>query len=658
MDKLVLFGGTIEGRKLTEALRGRDIQVWASVATEYGETLLDEGENIRILVGRKDGQEMAKLLRDIGPSLCVDATHPYAAQVTETIREACRETGTAYLRLLRSEDHEGAEDCIFVEDTEAAVRYLNGTEGNVLLTVGSKELAQYTAVENYDERLFARVLPLPKVVEQCAQLGFTGRNLICMQGPFTQEINEAMLQMLGARYLVTKDTGAAGGFPEKLRAAKAKGVKVIVVRRPLEEEGVSLQECLSILKSRFSLKEKKHVTILGVGAGSGGTLTIEGERACREAELILGAKRLTDSLAQFGKPAENAVLPGELTEKIRRAPYSRIVVAMSGDTGFYSGTKKLLPLLEGIEAQVLPGISSVQYLASRLGKSWDDAVVTSTHGRACNFVAKIRKNKKVFLLTGGEMDASGVIRTLSRYGLGHVQIAVGQELSYEDEEIFRGTVEELCGRSFHPLAVIYAENPQAEGAVSTQGLPDEAFLRDEVPMTKQEVRAVTLAKLGLSKTSICWDVGAGTGSVSLEMGECCEDGFVYAIEQKDEACGLIEKNKLHLGVANVQVIHGSAPEALRELPAPTHVFIGGSSGDLRAIMELALEKNADVRIVMNTVTAETFAEAVTCLRELPVHDVDMTEISVSRGRRLGRYHLMTAQNPVYVLSCTGGKDHG
>ena len=121
-------------------------------------------------------------------------------------------------------------------------------------------------------------------------------------------------------------------------------------------------------------------------------------------------------------------------------------------------------------------------------------------------------------------------------------------------------------------------------------------------MTKQEVRAVTLSKLALTKSAVCWDVGAGTGSVSLEMAACCEDGRVYAIEHKANACALIEKNKLHLGVTNVEVVEGEAPEALEALEAPTHVFIGGSSGNLRAILECVLRKNPKARIVMNTVT--------------------------------------------------------
>lgn len=654
MNDVILFAGTTEGRKVAEACKGRNVTLHVSVATEYGETLIEEADNIRVLSGRKDGARIAALIRETGAKLVIDATHPYAASITQTIQTVCRDTGTEYLRLLRAEEHLGTEHCVFVDSTEAAVAYLNSTRGNVLLTVGSKELARYTEVADYKSRLFARVLSLPQVAEQASVLGFAGKNLICMQGPFTEEFNAAMLRMLNARYLVTKDTGSEGGFPEKIRAAEACGVTAVVIRRPLQEEGVSLKECLDLLEKRFGLTAERKVAIIGIGAGSADSMTLAAEEACRGADLIVGGKRLTESLTRFHKPTEHAVLAQDIARIVRNSPQRNIVIAMSGDTGFYSGTKNLLPLLAEFQPTVLPGISSVIYFCSRLGISWDDALLISIHGRSCNYLAKIRRNPKVLALTGGKECAADLIAALKENGLGHVQITVGENLSYESETITSGTAEELAGKAFEPLAVVLAENPEATNAVVTRGLPDGAFLRAEAPMTKQEIRAVTLAKLELTKSAVCWDVGAGTGSVSMEMAECCEDGMVYAVEQREDSCALIEQNKRHLGISNVTVVQGTAPNALQTLPAPTHVFVGGSSGNLNDILALTLEKNPCVRIVLNTVTAETFAEAVEGLKTLPVKDLDIVQISAARGRKLGQYHLMTAMNPVFILSCTGG----
>ncbi len=660
MLKALLFAGTTEGRRIAEGCRGKNIDLTVSVATEYGETLIEPADNVHVISGRRDAEGMAVLIRETGAELVVDATHPYAAEVTRTLKMVCGQTGVDYLRVLRREDHEDRTGCILADDTQGAVEYLNTTEGRVLLTVGSKELAAYTAVRDWKNRLYARVLSLPASVRTAFDLGFEGSRLICMQGPFTREINEAMLRMLDIRYLVTKDTGAAGGFLEKVQAARACGVTPIVIRRPLDETGVSVTECLQLLGRRcgWTSDAKKNVTILGIGMGDSGTLTRAAEDACRAADLIVGARRVTDALSRFGKPVKNAVAARDIEAILRAEPAENIVVAMSGDTGFFSGAKGLLPLIRDMEPVVLPGISSIGYFAAKTGVGWDDTLLLSAHGRPCNFVTKIRRSPKTVVLVGGDRGVADLLSGLVENGLGCLPVTVGENLSYPEERIVRGTAAELAERVFAALSLVLVENPDAESAVLTQGRPDGDFLRTEVPMTKSEVRSVTLSKLRLTKNALCWDVGAGTGSVSIEMAEVADDGQVYAVERKKEACDLIEQNKCRLGVANVKVIEGIAPDALRDLPAPTHVFIGGSGGELKEIMALALKKNPAVRIVVNTVTAETFAAALEAVKTLPVTDVEIVELSVSRGRQVGQYHLMTAQNPVYLFSCRGGQPNG
>ena len=652
MTEILLFAGTTEGKNLAAACRNQDLKLFVSVATEYGKTRIEPADNIQVLCGRKDAEGIGQLLDELRPSFVIDATHPYAAVVTENVKAACREKGVEYVRLLREE---GASDdsFVFVEDTESAAAFLNTVEGKVLLTTGSKELDKYTCVKDFAERLYARILPMPDGIQRAMDLGYPCSHIIGMQGPFSYEINKATMEMLGVEWMVTKDTGAEGGFTDKVEAAADCGVRSVVIRRPMKEEGLSYGECLELLKKRCGLEPKKEVTVLGIGMGDGDTLTAEADRACREAELIIGAKRIAESLSSYGKPLEFAVLAKDIEKAVRSSAALRIVVAMSGDTGFYSGTKKLLPLLSDMSVKVLPGISSIPYFCSRIGESWDDALLVSAHGRYCNLVSKVRGNRKVFALTGGDLGIKEIAGLLCDNGLGYVKLTAGENLSYEDERITRGTAEELRDMDFGSLAVLLAENEKAESSPVTQGLEDGAFLRAEVPMTKQEIRAVTMAKLMLTKSSVCWDVGAGTGSVSLEMARAAEDGFVYAVEKEDDACELIEKNKKHLGISNVEVVKGLAPEALSELPAPTHVFIGGSSGSMIPIIEKALEKNPSVRVVMNTVTVESLGDAEEAVKALGLVNEDYVQISAARGRKLGRYHLMTAQNPVFIISCDG-----
>ncbi len=653
MTKVLLFAGTTEGKNLASACRDQDLELWVSVATDYGRTRIEPAANIHVLCGRKDSEGIEAMIEEIGPSLVVDATHPYAAVVTENVKAACGKKGVEYLRLLR--DGKGEEDAsfVFVSDTEEAVDYLNTVEGKVLLTTGSKELDKYTAVKNYAERIYARILPMPDGIQRARDLGYEYSHIIGMQGPFSYEINKATMEMLGVEYMVTKDTGAEGGFTDKVEAASDCGVRSVVIKRPLAEEGLSYGECLGIFGKRFGVKPLKEVTVVGIGMGDGDTLTLEADRAFRQADLIIGAKRIAESLSGYGKPLSFAILPKDIEKTVRESAERRFVVAMSGDTGFYSGTKKLLPLLSGMKLKVLPGISSIPYFCSRIGESWDDALLVSVHGRYCNIVSKIRNNAKVFALTGGDLGIKEIAKLLSENGMGYVKLTAGENLSYEDERIVRGTAEEFKDMEFGSLTVLLAENEKACSSPVTQGLDDGAFLRAEVPMTKQEIRAVTLAKLGLSRSSVCWDVGAGTGSVSLEMARTAEDGFVYAVERNEEACDLIERNMRHLGIGNVEVVRGLAPEALEKLPAPTHLFIGGSSGSMIPIIKAALDKNPSVRIVVNTVTVESLGDAADAVRELGLINEDYVQLSAARGRKLGRYHLMTAQNPVFIISCDG-----
>ena len=654
MNNILLFAGTTEGRHIAEALRDAPVHLFVSVATEYGETLIAPAENVTVLHGRKNEEEIRALLNETQAKLLIDATHPYAQEVTKTLRTVAEATGTEYLRVLR--ESETADGCVFVDDTDAAVAYLNGTQGNVLLTVGSKELHRYTAVKDYASRLFARILPVKESTDAAFALGFSGKNLICMQGPFSEELNEATIRAIDAKILVTKDTGASGGFAEKIGAAKACGATPVVIRRPNEERGVSEAACLALLSERFGIVRSKQITVIGIGTDGEGTLTADAVRACEQADRIVGAKRVTDALSRFGKPAVNAIAPKEIEAVLRGTDAARIVVAMSGDTGFFSGTKKLLPLIADLRPTVLPGISSVSYLAAKLGVPYQDAALLSAHGRTINAPAKIRRNARAFVLVGGEHGMRDLIASLCENGLEGAAVAVGTDLGSENEAIVRGTAGALAGRDFSPLAVVYVENPDADGYPVTPGRSDEDFLRTDVPMTKSEVRAVTLSKLKLTKNAVCWDVGAGTGSVSIEMAETAEDGCVYAIERSADACALIERNKRRLGVSNVVVVEGTAPDALADLPAPTHVFIGGSGGSLRAIVETAFCKNPHARIVLNTVTAETFAEALRLIRETDRKDAEIVELNVSRSRRVGAYHMMTAQNPVTVISFSGGAD--
>ena len=426
----------------------------------------------------------------------------------------------------------------------------------------------------------------------------------------------------------------------------------VIIGRPLKEDGMSVKECKRFLMEHFSLTHQPHITLLGIGMGSSQTLTVQGKNSLDQADLLIGAKRMVDSVKRPGQDVFVEYRSQEIKDYIGKHPeYDNIVIVLSGDVGFYSGAKKLLDVMAESKIEVQCGISSVVYFMSKIGLSWDDAKITSAHGKNCNLVSMIKQNQKVFSILGTGSAVAELAQKLVEYEMGDVVLYVGENLSYPDEKIFQANASELTSYAGQALSVVCAYNEKARPAFSTHGIPDEKFIRGKAPMTKEEVRCVSLSKLRLQEDSICYDVGAGTGSVSVEMALRADQGQVFAVEKKDDAVALLYENKQRFAADNLEIIKGEAPEALKELPVPTHAFIGGSSGNLKEIVALLLEKNRDVRIVINCITLETISEALEILKEYDFADQEAVQLTASRSKEIGRYHLMMGENPIYIITC-------
>lgn len=394
-----------------------------------------------------------------------------------------------------------------------------------------------------------------------------------------------------------------------------------------------------------------NVTLIGMGSGQPENLTLQGLAALRQADLILGARRLLAVLpAGCTENRAAAYRPDEVAELLQTSGAENAVLVYSGDTGFYSGASAMMEKLEalGVRARVLPGLSSIQLLAAALGRPWQGWNLVSAHGRTCDPVAECMQGRPTFFLTGGSEDPATLCAQLEAEGFGDVQGVVGQCLGTPEEKLFRGSVKELAAGRFNSLSVLLVE--AVEGLPRrAPGLPDEAFERGDVPMTKQEVRAAVLAKLAVRPEDILWDVGAGTGSVSVELALAAPRGRVYAVECRPEGCALIKANREKFRTRNLVLVEGLAPDALSDLPAPDAVFIGGSKGSLAAIVDAALDKNPDARICVSAIALETLSAAVTALTAKG-RTVQVSQIAVSRAKAVGGLHLMMAQNPIYLIT--------
>ncbi len=725
MKEILLFAGTTEGRKLSECLSAAKIPHTVCVATEYGEMALSHSPYANVRQGRMGRQEMESLMGTGRYAAVVDATHPYAREVTATIKaaleglqESVRDESVLehsrilerildhshrkipYLRLLRdagqgqsAEEKKDKEDnkeegVTYFHTNEACAAALEHTSGNILLAIGSKELASYSARPLLKERLYVRALPSAESILLCEKQGIFGKRVIAMQGPFSVEMNEAVFRQFDISCMVTKDSGANGGFPQKLTAAKNAGVQAFVIGRPQETKGYSFAEVCGKLEGicgkRILPADTEpsggvqeffmEISLAGVGMGDRGSLTIEVEQAVREADLLFGAPRLLERM-----PAGAEKLPYYLAGQI--IPYlkesqkenperiKKAAVLFSGDSGFYSGAKPVYDALEkeirqgGLRARVrmLPGISSVAYLAARVGESYQDAAVYSLHGKKiCNLAKKVRANSKTFLLTSGVADVNRIGEELLLAGLSDCEVVTGYQLSYESQRIETHTPLECRGLREEGLYTCLVKNPSAAGRELTHGLPDSWFIRDKVPMTKEEVREVSICKLKLRDGAVVYDIGSGTGSIAVEIAALSDDIQVYAIERKKEAVSLIEQNRKKAGLSNIQVVAQKALEAFPGLPAPTHALVGGSGGRLKEILTALYNRNPKMRVVINAVSMETVCEIKEILYFAKtsgrIKDAQAVQLQVSRAREAGDYHLVRSENPVWICAFTFCKE--
>lgn len=393
------------------------------------------------------------------------------------------------------------------------------------------------------------------------------------------------------------------------------------------------------------------ISLIGVGSGSARDLTQRAAQRIREADCLIGAKRLLENLADTeGKEKISATRPEEIVRALERQTSPAVAVLFSGDSGFYSGCRGLLPLLQqdGFSVEVLPGLSSVQLLAAALGRPWQDWVLVSAHGVDCNPLPAVMQGKPACFLTGGRSGPAELCAILTEAGLGNLAVTVGEDLGSPTQRITSMPASRAAGESFSTLSVLLAE-PAPLGPQRLPGWPDDWFVRGKVPMTKQMVRSAVLSILAPKLDGVIWDVGAGTGSVSIELAAAAKQGTVYAVECSREACGLIRQNRTKFCAWNLRLVEGRAPSALQQLPAPDAVFIGGTKGQMEAVVEAALCKNPKARICISAIALETVGAAMAALQRHGIAP-DVVQLSISAGHPTGSLHLLMANNPVFLIA--------
>jgi len=707
MCKIFLFAGTNEGRRLAKRLGAADIPTVVSVATEYGAVVLADagiGGSVRIRRGRLTPEEMEAEIRNAAPLVVVDATHPYALAASENIRRAAGAAGIQYIRLKRKTKDSPSQKVFMFSDMEEMISSLQRTTGNILLTTGVNSLKDFVSAGGLRERLFVRVLPGEESLKACEEAGIHGRQIIAMQGPFSQEMNRATIHAYDIKHLVTKQSGRSGGFEEKVFAAQETETALYILGAP-EEEGIPYAKVLDQLGDILStdLRETVTVTVSLVGAGPGDEafLTEEGRKAIDEADVLFGAKRLVEPYEE-GKTVYpyykgEDIMP-RLEQLFREArekdPHVRAAVLLSGDSGFFSGSSGLIFYLTNwrrrmlladtgrfaMHIRTIPGISSIQLMSARLQEHWETGYIDSLHGVEeevwDRVLRRIPKEKRTMLLTSGPKDVKRLLKWVRGQGSHRERYSIyaGYNLSGRDEQIYKEEgshpgmgAEDLKALPFpdilpeglYTVFIRNSEPEEDEGEYQdTLGLPNDEFIREEgIPITKEEVRTIAISKLRIKEPAVVYDIGSGSGSFAVELGRILKDSRIFAIEKSKRRIELIERNIRQLKASSVSVVCGEAPEVLDRLVPPTHAVIGGSDGRLLSILQKLYRKSPECRIVILAATLETKAEIASLLAgQLPTEydlgDAEYIELNLSRSRQLGKYRALRAENPVAVCSFT------
>lgn len=395
------------------------------------------------------------------------------------------------------------------------------------------------------------------------------------------------------------------------------------------------------------------VIAAGTGPGALECMTGQAVSAIREADLVLTSERLAESLKELNP---NVQVMGVMDTVRFINAHSRdemtVCAAASGDTGFYSIASTIARNADPeVELDFVCGAGSMAYFAAKLKTGYENMKLVSLHGRDRSIVPFVCYNEKVFALTGGNLKAHDVINQLLDAGMDSLTVHVGENLSMDSERIVSGTPSELSGTEFGDLSVIIVENKYYVNRYKT--LKDSDFVRGKSPMTKENIRSLSLAALEIEPSDVVYDIGAGTGSVTCAMAYRACESMVYAVEKEADAVELVKKNMEVTGAYNICIRHGLAPERLSEFPPADKVFIGGSTGNLREIMETVLTGNEKAVFVITAVTIETLIQAVSVAEKLSLR-TEISCINAASAQKLGRYNLMKAENPVYIIK--GVKD--
>lgn len=630
---LVVFAGNKLANDFIAFSLNANCNVTAITATnegalclEHSGTFLENHGKLHVIVGRKDSKEIAILLQELNEKetidCVIDATHTYATLAKNNIEFACDTVHLPLYKLSRGTQEVLYDtDCIVVSSAKEASSICNKIAGNIFCAVGTKDIEAFCDVVDYKKRVFLRILPSETSLQHALNLGYDFHNIIAMTGSFSFELNTAMFDSTNAKVLVTKDGGIIGGIKEKLLAAKAKDMQIIVIAPPKNDSTTKLYSLENLCKT-LGIKTSRHCIMISCNTGLIPFLSLQAISAIKASPLVISSMRLHDNfLPLFSQKSKVFVVASDIVdclekeENIAKNMIAPPVILFSGDTGFFSGASNIrTKLLEkNWTVDCIAGTPIIATFAAILGKNWQKWHIVSVHENAKCAALEITRHEATFFLCG-VMNSHDIIDDLLRHGVTNALISVGQNLGTKDEYIKQFLIDDYSNNlPISHLECVLVEQELPTLSQVTFGIDDSEFIRGSyatnkiIPMTKQYTRTAILTALNLHKGEHLWDVGGGTGSVSIEAVLSLKVS-VTTFEKEKASCKIIAQNRKKFGAWGLTIVEGNAPEVFNnEFTKPDAVFIGGSSNNLIEIIQNICKIAPKCRLVISACSLETLS---------------------------------------------------
>lgn len=396
------------------------------------------------------------------------------------------------------------------------------------------------------------------------------------------------------------------------------------------------------------------VYIIGMGPDGTNYVTMDAAKTIKRCRFLTGAARILENLADQKAAGVEMHPLGKIEDCLEwideKQRYGDVGVLVSGDVHYYSLAGTILRSGYEWDVVLLSGISSYQLMADRIGITLEEASLCSVHGRneSEGYVAwQVSKSPKTLFLCSRDFPPERIAGALCEYGYGACTVWIGSHLAMDEEQVCHMTAKQASGQHFPGMSVVYVENEQAKETSDCAFLKDEDFVRGKTPMTKEDIRVLVLHKLDIKPWHCLWDLGAGTGSISIEMARRAKFGHVYSVEYKQDAATLIRKNKEKFQCENLTIVQKRIRDCMEELPEPDQVFLGGSEGELEDVISYLKHLTKQVHVVMTAVTLETLSEAVQLFSGNETFR--SMQVQIGQSQMTGSYHTTTMRHPIWIL---------